>query len=161
MFGLPHHLSPVPASQDLKAFGALWTWRGLDLKKRTLVVVVSDAAIATTGSHPTPDGAATGLDEPPGRHKRSRRSGCGMRCVPAQDASALILIFIFTGSCILDAPQFTEKCVCAGFLGCRQFSLMRAGVKHIFRGFLAESGKGAPVLSARGLPGAWVENRFA
>src|SRR6266487_1363676 len=80
MFGLPHHLSPVPASRDLEAFGALWTWPGLDLKKRTLVVVVSDAAIAPTGSHPPADSAATGLDEPPGRDKRSRRPGAECAC---------------------------------------------------------------------------------
>ena len=41
--------------------------------------------------------------------------------------------------------------LCYGY----EFLLMRAGVKHIFRSFLAESGKGTPVLPARDLPGAW------
>src|SRR5947209_20554491 len=80
MLALPHHLCPLAASQDLKVFGALWTWPGLDLKKRTIVVVVSDATIARTGPHPVAGCAATGLDEPPGRHKRSRRSGAECGC---------------------------------------------------------------------------------
>src|SRR5690242_3530074 len=80
MLALPHNLPPLPASQDFKAFGALWTWPGLDVKKRTLVIEVSDATIAPTGPHPVADCAATGLDEPPGRHKRSRRSGAECGC---------------------------------------------------------------------------------
>ena len=44
-------------------FGALWTRPGLDLKTRTLICVVSDAATARTPEHAAPaHGAAAGMD---------------------------------------------------------------------------------------------------